>query len=512
MSILPRELASRFEVLEKMGEGGMGAVYKVRHNELNRVCVIKVMQAQLQKNPTVRARFLGEAQKGAQLNHPNIATVLDFFVGSNGTACLVMEFIDGKDLGDVLRESDAPLKYETAAEIVMQALDAVACLHAKKLVHRDISPDNLMITHDENGRMVVKLIDLGIAKSLEAPPGQGGTQFFIGKFAYAPPEQFGNHVDTRSDIYALGVVLYLLLTKTLPIVGTDFASYYAAHQKKESPRPFSETDPTGSVPENIRRVVLKALEHDAANRFQTATEFRDALRNALLSAAKTVRETPAPRPVSSGKKTTRNRTIGITVGSVILTVAGAILGWVLNLLPHPSSGNPPPPPPSGTVTVTAPQGTAPPPAGETAEPPKSADPKAAAAAITEGKKLSDASDMRGAYDAFLRATKADDANAFAWANLGGAAARLGKVDEAAHAYERSLQIDPDNWLAHYNLGCLFARAGDRDQALDHVALAIEQYRRRTASRPQVEAFLQTVRNDDALRELRNDQRFVRIAN
>src|SRR2546430_6461728 len=226
MSILPRELASRYEVLAMMGEGGMGAVYKVRDNELDRICVIKVMHLQLQNNPSLRQRFLGEAKKGAQVSHPNVATVFDFFVGSNGTACLVMEYVDGKTLADILDHRAEPFDFKEAAEIVRQALAAVADLHTRKLVHRDISPDNLMLTHDSAGNLVVKLIDLGIAKSLEENSGSDGTGFFIGKGAYAPPEQFGDQVDARSDIYSMGVVLYKMLTNTLPIVANDFAGFY----------------------------------------------------------------------------------------------------------------------------------------------------------------------------------------------------------------------------------------------------------------------------------------------
>lgn len=522
MSILPRELESRYEVLEMMGEGGMGAVYKVRHNELDRICVIKVMQAQLQNNPALRERFLGEAKKGAQVSHPNIAAVLDFFVGSNGTACLVMEYIDGRNLRDVLETSREPLDYKTAAQIVIQGLDALACLHGKKLVHRDISPDNLMLTHDSLGNQVVKLIDLGIAKSLEPTAEPGSTVFFIGKCAYAPPEQFGNQVDTRSDIYSMGVVLYQLLTKTLPIVAKDFASFYVAHQRNDLPRPFSETDPNGRVPGSVRRVVLKALEKKPDDRFQTAEEFRDELQRAVISGASTVRETPVQRTVPDAsfvRSRKRRRAIGITAGGIILTVLVAILSSMLNRVPDPF------PPTRSPVLTTAPksttsgttvnvtgsqQPTQPATPTDTSPAPPAPDPKGAAAAVTEGKKLADTGDLRGAYDAYDRATKADPSSPYAWANLGAAAAKLGRPAEAAQAYQRSLTIDPDNWLAHYNLGCLFARAGKRDEAYGQVERAVDQLRRHARSPSELESFMEGIRTDDALKELRNDRRFTAL--
>jgi serine/threonine protein kinase len=519
MSILPRELASRFAVLEKMGEGGMGAVYKVRHNELDRICVIKVMQARLQNNAALRQRFLGEAKKGAQVSHPNIAAVLDFFVGSNGTACLVMEYIDGRNLLDVLEANDGPLDYKMAVEITLQALDALACLHSRKLVHRDISPDNLMLTHDSAGRLVVKLIDLGIAKSLEPAADPGSTNFFIGKYSYAPPEQFGNQVDTRSDIYAMGAVLYQLLTKKLPIVASDFASYYAAHLRDERPRPFSETDPKGQIPESIRAVVLRALEKSPADRYQTAEEFRAALQRALIGGATTRREPPVPRFVPRKKRpttSTRTRTIGITAGGIFLAVFGAVVGKMLDLFPMPAPLLPAPAITTATtatstasgssVDVTATQK----PVSTATETGGASDSRSAAAAVTEGKKLADAGDLRGAYEAYERATKADASNAFAWANLGAAAAKLRKSEEAALAYQRALALAPDNWLAHYNLGCLYARAGNADDAYEHISRAVEQLRRQARSPAELETYLKRMRTDDALEELRNDRRFTEL--
>jgi serine/threonine-protein kinase len=518
MSILPRELASRYEVLGLMGEGGMGAVYKVRHNDLGRICVIKVMQAQLQNNSVLRDRFLREAQKGAQINHPNIAAVHEFYVGSNGTACLVMEYIDGTNLAGVLAAAKEPLDYRAAADIVSQALEALTCLHGLKIVHRDISPDNLMITHDAAGKLVVKLIDLGIAKSLEQV-GTGGTAFFVGKFAYAPPEQFGNQVDTRSDIYSMGVVLYQLLTKCLPIEATDFGAYYLAHLKNELPRPFSATDPKGVVPESVRHVVLKALAKKPPDRFQIAEEFQSALQRAVRAGATTVRDFPATEEAmtsaSSAASRRRTRTIGITAGSVVLAVFGAILGRMLNWVPDPwpatqiTTKSAPDQTASSSPTTSTPSTTSLTVTGLTPEPPRR-DPKAAAAAVTEGKKLADAGDFRAAYDAYGRATKADPSSAYAWANLGAAAAKLGRTAEANDAYEQSLSIDPDNWLAHYNFACLLARAGRRDDAYGHVERAIDQLRRHARSPSELESFLTTVRNDDALKELRNERRFTAL--
>ncbi|HEV7429043.1 MAG TPA: protein kinase [Thermoanaerobaculia bacterium] len=511
-SILPRELASRYEVLAMMGEGGMGAVYKVRHTELDRICVIKVMHLQLQNNPALRQRFLGEAKKGAQINHPNVATVLDFFVGSNGTACLVMEYVDGKNLDDVLEERSEPLDYKKAAEIAKQALAALTCLHSMKLVHRDISPDNLMLTHDTAGNLLVKLIDLGIAKSLEETGGSDGTGFFIGKGAYAPPEQFGNHVDARSDIYAMGVVLYKMLTKTLPIVANDFGGFYAAHHRNTPPRPFSETDPKNLVPEGIRLVVLKAIEKKPENRFQSADEFRDALQRAVSGGATTIHEEQMrpTLPVVSIEREPIARAIGIAI--VAAVIAGIALHY---LLPRDAAVKTPTPHAAGTATsgtdIDVP-GSAPPPTNTASpQPPSGSDAKrAAAAAMTEGKRLASSGDLAGAYAAYEKATVTDPSSAFAWANLGAAAALLGRPADAAQAYKRSLAIEPENWLAHYNIGCQLVREGKQDEAFSHIERAVVQLRQQERSPAKLQSLLESIRTDEALKDLRYESRFTKL--
>jgi serine/threonine protein kinase len=164
MGVLAREIEATYEVLAKMGEGGMGAVYKVRHRFFDEVRVIKVMQAQFEAVDELKERFLGEARRGKQLRHPNLAEVLDFSIAADGTSYIVMEFIEGLNLRELTARNGGPLDFRTLVPIAVQALAAVGFLHSRKFVHRDISPDNIMVMND--GR--AKLIDLGVAKSLEA--------------------------------------------------------------------------------------------------------------------------------------------------------------------------------------------------------------------------------------------------------------------------------------------------------------------------------------------------------
>ena len=278
-TILSPEIEATYEVLQTMG-GGMGAVYKVRHRLFGEIRIIKVMQAMLADNQALRDRFCAEARRGKQLEHRNIAKVLDFQIGSNGNPHLFMEYIDGITVHEYFVRSGGPLDPPTVVMIGVQTLAALDYLHSRNLVHRDISPDNLMITRELDGSPVIKLIDLGIAKSLQETAIVTRTGSFMGKITYASPEQSGGVVDARSDFYSLGVVLYELLTAAKPITGANTAALLIAHHQKP-PRPFSETDPKGLVPEELRRVVLKALEKRPENRYQTATEFAAALQDAV---------------------------------------------------------------------------------------------------------------------------------------------------------------------------------------------------------------------------------------
>ncbi|HEX2164549.1 MAG TPA: serine/threonine-protein kinase, partial [Thermoanaerobaculia bacterium] len=269
-------LDDKYEVLAKLREGGMGAVYKVRHRLLEETRVIKVIRPHLEADEELRRRFLREARAAVRLRHPNIAQIYDFTVDEDGSALMVLEFIDGRDLAELLRLRGR-LSVELVLEVGAQCAKALSYLHRNEFVHRDISPDNIMLTQDVEGQPLVKLIDLGIAKPLGGSLDLTGTGLFLGKIRYASPEQFrGGGLDRRSDLYSLGVALYELATGRHPIVGDTSEAILAGHLH-HPPRPFAESDPGGAVPEPLRRALLRALAKKPEDRFPDAAALGDAL-------------------------------------------------------------------------------------------------------------------------------------------------------------------------------------------------------------------------------------------
>jgi eukaryotic-like serine/threonine-protein kinase len=270
-ALLQRQLEGKYEILEKIKEGGMGAVYKVRHRFLDEIRVIKVIRSTLEPSQEISDRFLREARMAIRLRHPSVAVLHDFAVDDDGKAFIVMEHIAGLTLEDVLR-SGGPPPLGLALEIASQALRALGYLHRNGFVHRDVAPDNLMLTRGVDGEPLVKLIDLGIAKVLAGEGAATTTGIFLGKPRYASPEQFrAQEIDHRSDLYSFGVVFYELLTGRCPVDGNDPASYMAGHLFRP-PLDFAVSDPHGRLPAELRRIVLRTLAKDPAERFPSAAD------------------------------------------------------------------------------------------------------------------------------------------------------------------------------------------------------------------------------------------------
>jgi tRNA A-37 threonylcarbamoyl transferase component Bud32 len=270
--LLAPRIDPKYEIVRKLREGGMGAIYLVRHRLLDELRVVKVLRSQLNTDEDLRQRFLREAKTAIQLRHPNIAQLYDFSVDEEGNASIVLEYIDGVTLEEFGRRPEAR-HLQLDLSIAQQALRAIGFLHRKGFVHRDIAPDNLMLTRDVDGEPLVKLIDLGIVKILRGGEGKGtATSLYLGKPRYSSPEQLTSpEIDARADLYSFGVMLYELVTGCYPIRGHDLPSLIAAHLHME-PVSFDVSDPESRLPEELRGLLLACMAKEPAGRPASAEE------------------------------------------------------------------------------------------------------------------------------------------------------------------------------------------------------------------------------------------------
>ncbi len=203
MSLPLARIAEQYETVAKIKEGGMGEIYKVRHRLLDELRVVKVLHPELVGDSEIKERFAREARAAIQLKHPNIVQIFDFTLDASGAGLIVMEYIRGTDLKQLIARPELP-SVALAIEIARQGLRALGYLHRHGFVHRDISPDNLMLSIDVEGRPLVKIIDLGIAKRHGSDPQLTASGIFLGKFRYSSPEHFGAQgsggIEARSDL------------------------------------------------------------------------------------------------------------------------------------------------------------------------------------------------------------------------------------------------------------------------------------------------------------------------
>jgi serine/threonine-protein kinase len=267
----PQHLSDRYELGEILGFGGMSEVHLARDVRLHRDVAVKVLRADLARDPSFYLRFRREAQNAAALNHPAIVAVYDTGEAETPSGPLpyiVMEYVDGVTLRDIIH-NDGPMPPRRALEVIADACQALNFSHQHGIVHRDVKPANIMISKAG----AVKVMDFGIARAL-ADGGNSVTQTaaVIGTAQYLSPEQArGEQVDARSDVYSLGCVLYELLTGEPPFVG-DSPVAVAYQHVREDPVPPSHKH--GGISAELDAVVLKALAKNPDNRYQSAAEMR----------------------------------------------------------------------------------------------------------------------------------------------------------------------------------------------------------------------------------------------
>ena len=314
-------LAERYEILELLGQGGMGAVYKARDTELERLVALKLIRPELASNPEILRRFKQELILAREVTHRNVIRIFDLGQ-AKGIKFITMEFVEGRDLRVALRERGKIPPDETV-QIIAQVCRALEAAHAAGVVHRDLKPQNIML--DAKDRVYV--MDFGIAHSLETP-GMTQTGALMGTPEYMSPEQAkGMKVDARSDLFALGIIFYEMLTGVSPYKA-DTALATLLKRTTEKPQPPMELDPT--IPKAINDVVMKCLEIDRDYRFSTAREILEDLGHEMPTSVRTIPPTMvqspiAVKPVELSFFQRYRIWIGTIATVVLLSVAGIVL-------------------------------------------------------------------------------------------------------------------------------------------------------------------------------------------
>ncbi|MDP8958050.1 MAG: Stk1 family PASTA domain-containing Ser/Thr kinase [Actinomycetota bacterium] len=326
-------LADRYQLVTHLARGGMADVYEARDLLLDRRVAVKVLHSQLASDQAFVRRFRREAQAAANLSHPNIVSIYDWGHGDEGTYFIVMELIDGRTLREILRV-EGRLLPRRAAEVAAEVASALAVAHRAGLVHRDIKPGNIMLTPTGN----VKVTDFGIARAWDDSSELTRTGAVIGTATYFSPEQAqGQAADERSDIYALGVVLYEMLTGHPPFIGESPVSVAYQHVSSVAPPPSHENP---DIPPRLDTVVMRSLEKPPDRRYQAADELREDLLRVLQGEALSSSEegatrmmAPVPPPTVPPEEAYRQvaRQGGGGQRLFILTVVGLLLALGLGL-------------------------------------------------------------------------------------------------------------------------------------------------------------------------------------
>ncbi len=273
----------RYKILKLLGEGGFGAVYKAEHTLMKREVAFKTLHKDLAKDPAILHRFKKEGQVASRFKHKNAIELYDFGQMHDGTFFMAMEFLTGEDLRDIIKKKGS-LELGPTFDIMIQSLSALAAAHEGGIIHRDLKPDNIKLEDRDGRKDFVKILDFGIAKMKEiAGEEQASSGYktiqgaFFGTPEYGSPEQCaGEEIDARSDLYTMGIIMYEMITGTLPFVSKTSQGYLAQHMVAP-PRPIREIRPDLALPLQVEAVLMRALAKKPEERYQNANQFIEAL-------------------------------------------------------------------------------------------------------------------------------------------------------------------------------------------------------------------------------------------
>jgi serine/threonine-protein kinase len=307
--LIGQTLASKYRIEELINEGGMGAVYRGTHILMDKTVAVKVLHPSLAADDKIVARFSREAKAASRISHPHALNVTDFGEDEGGIVFLVMEYLRGKTLKEVIHE-DGPMPLSRAVEIIRQVCGALEAAHTEGVVHRDLKSDNIMLVDINGGGDWAKVLDFGIAKITEKvgqDPGLTAPNLIIGTPQYMSPEQCSqaSEIDSRSDIYSLGIIIYEMLAGHVPFTGESPTAIMMKHLQDAPPSILEERK---DLPASVGRVVAHALAKRPEDRFQTVSELSD---NLALAA-----EDPAtPMTTSPGASDRDTNRIVVPTGS-----------------------------------------------------------------------------------------------------------------------------------------------------------------------------------------------------
>ncbi len=324
-----REIEDRYRIVRLLGEGGMGAVFVAEHLRLQKEVALKVVRPEFAGNGEVAARFAREAMATAQFEHPNVASAIDYGTLPEGGAYFVLQLVSGESLRSLL-DRERSLAWPRACELAAQIADALSAARAAGIVHRDLKPENVLVQAREDGGELAKILDFGIAHVRSNDANQNSTQLagtqltrvgtIVGTPGYMSPEQaVGEAIDHRTDIYALGVVLWECLAGTALWDAPDVPTLLGK-QLSEQPRSISVASKRTDIPRELDALVLRMLARSAADRPQQAGEVRDALRQ-LVAQQSGVLGNPIARRFATLTPPQRRAVLAISVAFTVLVGA-----------------------------------------------------------------------------------------------------------------------------------------------------------------------------------------------
>jgi serine/threonine protein kinase/lipoprotein NlpI len=466
--LIGRVLDAKYELVARLGEGGMGRVYRARRLHMGGEVAVKVLSQEFTTDRNALERFRREARMAAELNHPNIVIVHDLgeTSGEDAPVFIVMELVQGESLRSIIRR-EGRLAPSRAVALMRDVCAGVGLAHRRNIVHRDLKPDNVLVLPPEEGREfeTAKVADFGIAKLLESvnDPGLTQTGAVFGTPYYLSPEQCrGESVNARSDVYSLGTMFYEMIVGATPFSGTNLAGLITKHLTAP-PSPFPVDL---SIPKALEAVCLKALAKDPASRQADASVFARELQEAVgvaASASPEMRVDDFPdahsRSTATGGPTPRStKPIAFVIGLAAIVLV-LVAGYVLFKRAGEKPGVDPVSDPTAArqhadlASELLSHGNFVK-AEEQSREASRLEPTNAGWHSLLGQALSKQSKWSGAEGEFRTAVRLDTKNADYHNLLGRALSEQKRYDEAATEYREALRLDPNNSRAHANLGRL----------------------------------------------------------